>query len=417
MPLVATYTDANFSGLEALNNYASYCWDETLELYYAQARMYDQATGRFTSEDPIRDGSNWYVYCAGDPVNAVDVTGLAFSTAKYDTNSDNVREIQKFLYGIGYFIGTEVSSTADLNGQFGESTLNAIVRFQMQYMGLSWTSLFANKEATTSNYIGVDESTVEALERYKKLLEDQTVPSAMKKYMGSATLLVVANGNVRMKIEAKNTDKAYAKVTIGANDLIKNGLGDAQKETNAKFIYNYLKGKGWTKGAICGLLGNVEQESKMNPGAWQSASKITTSTKGDGSGFGLFQWDPCGNKYFAYMKCYYVGFDSKEASIKTIEALVSSNPEELINTQLNYFIYSAQPGRGEWLKGEATVDPIYAVQQPTVGKKYMTFSEYTRENTISAGDLALIFCAHYERTTNHLPDRVKNAEEWYNFNF
>jgi hypothetical protein len=30
--------------------------------YYYNARWYDAGTGRFISEDPARDGANWYVY-------------------------------------------------------------------------------------------------------------------------------------------------------------------------------------------------------------------------------------------------------------------------------------------------------------------------------------------------------------------
>lgn len=33
--------------------------------------------GRFTKEDPIRDGRNWYSYCDSNPVNAIDPSGYA----------------------------------------------------------------------------------------------------------------------------------------------------------------------------------------------------------------------------------------------------------------------------------------------------------------------------------------------------
>ena len=39
-------------------------------------RDYNPQTGRFTTQDPIRDGSNWFAYCNGDPVNFVDLLGL-----------------------------------------------------------------------------------------------------------------------------------------------------------------------------------------------------------------------------------------------------------------------------------------------------------------------------------------------------
>jgi RHS repeat-associated protein len=44
-------------------------------LVYMRARYYDPAIGRFVSEDPARDGTNWFNYCAGDPVNNIDLTG------------------------------------------------------------------------------------------------------------------------------------------------------------------------------------------------------------------------------------------------------------------------------------------------------------------------------------------------------
>jgi RHS repeat-associated protein len=75
-PLTGRYTDANFSGLESLLSFTGYAWDVTLELYFAQARFYDSGSGRFISQDPVRDGANWYAYCNDNPLVRVDPWGL-----------------------------------------------------------------------------------------------------------------------------------------------------------------------------------------------------------------------------------------------------------------------------------------------------------------------------------------------------
>jgi RHS repeat-associated protein len=51
-------------------------------LYYFRARWYDPVTGRWLSNDPIgiSGGLNQYVFCADDPVNCVDPTGLDAKT-------------------------------------------------------------------------------------------------------------------------------------------------------------------------------------------------------------------------------------------------------------------------------------------------------------------------------------------------
>jgi len=48
------------------------------DLYYMRARYYDAAVGRFLSEDPAGfvDGSNLYAYVGGNPIMAVDPSGL-----------------------------------------------------------------------------------------------------------------------------------------------------------------------------------------------------------------------------------------------------------------------------------------------------------------------------------------------------
>ena len=50
--------------------------DLETDLYCYNARWNDPTLGRFITEDPIKDGTNWYIYCSNNPLNFIDPTGL-----------------------------------------------------------------------------------------------------------------------------------------------------------------------------------------------------------------------------------------------------------------------------------------------------------------------------------------------------
>jgi RHS repeat-associated protein len=55
--------------------------DDETGLIYMRARWMDPSLGRFISEDPARDGSNWLECSRGNPVNAVDPDGREYTLA------------------------------------------------------------------------------------------------------------------------------------------------------------------------------------------------------------------------------------------------------------------------------------------------------------------------------------------------
>ena len=56
-----------------------YCgeyYDIETDKIYLRSRYYSPILGCFTSEDLIKDGQNWYIYCGGNPIMFIDTTGL-----------------------------------------------------------------------------------------------------------------------------------------------------------------------------------------------------------------------------------------------------------------------------------------------------------------------------------------------------
>ena len=76
----------------------------------------------------------------------------------------------------------------------------------------------------------------------------------------------------------------------GDEQTSSNALNLIQMQTNADYIYLYLTAQGWSVNAICGILGNMEWESSINPGRWQSNNVGNMS-----GGYGLVQWTPASN--------------------------------------------------------------------------------------------------------------------------
>ena len=57
--------------------YAGEYYDAETGFIYLRNRYYDPTQRRFITEDPIRDGTNWYIYCGNNPVMYVDPWGLS----------------------------------------------------------------------------------------------------------------------------------------------------------------------------------------------------------------------------------------------------------------------------------------------------------------------------------------------------
>ena len=64
-------------------------------------------------------------------------------------------------------------------------------------------------------------------------------------------------------------------------------LTQTEQDNNAREVYNYLSSLSYSKNTIYALLGNMVQESTINPNLWESFQEGDTSV-----GYGLCQWTP-----------------------------------------------------------------------------------------------------------------------------
>ncbi len=150
-------------------------------------------------------------------------------------------------------------------------------------------------------------------------------------------------------------------------------LSQAEMETNARYIWNYLGSRGWSMGAVAGMLGNMETESTINPGIWEGLKA------NEGPGFGLVQWTPY-TKYTNW--CESRGMDPGE-----MDSALQRIEYELENG-LQYYPTSNYPETFAQFK-VSTKDPYY---------------------------LGMAFLANYERPkVSNQPKRGTQAEEWYEF--
>lgn len=157
----------------------------------------------------------------------------------------------------------------------------------------------------------------------------------------------------------------------------------AQMKINATYIYGYLTSQGWTVEAISGLLGNMQHESAINPGRWQSNNVGNMS-----GGYGLVQWTPATK---------YINWTGIVGDYSTMD----NNLARILYEVLNHIQYYATAGYPE------------------------SFTEFT-QSTKSPYYLACAFAWNYERSwvVLHGSEAQKEAlrrrrggaaNEWYTY--
>ena len=156
-------------------------------------------------------------------------------------------------------------------------------------------------------------------------------------------------------------------------------LSQSEMEINALYIYEFLSEKGWSLNSICAILGNMQAESSINPGRWQSDSVGSESL-----GYGLVQWTP---------------------STKYTEWSISegyTDPSEM-DSNLSRIVYEVE-NNIQWISSDSY---------------NMSFADFTKGTGYTLQTLTEAFLINYERPADQ-SESVKNyrtslATGWYKY--
>lgn len=151
-------------------------------------------------------------------------------------------------------------------------------------------------------------------------------------------------------------------------------LTQSQMQVNAQDLLDFFIGQGWSKNAICGMLGNMQTESTINYGIWQNLDNTNTA-----NGFGLVQWTPSTNyTYWASANGY--GSDHVNGEKQRILYEVANNVQWISTSTYN-----------------------------------MTFAQFTT-STDTPENLASAWMHNYERPASYSTEstRQTQARNWFN---
>ena len=107
-------------------------------------------------------------------------------------------------------------------------------------------------------------------------------------------------------------------------------LTQTEMEANAKYIYSFFNALGWSINAVAAILGNLQAESSINPGRWQSDIVGNTA-----DGYGLVQWTPA-TKYFDWCKSEgLTDYSAMDANLSRIDYEVKNNQQWITTESYN----------------------------------------------------------------------------------
>ncbi len=203
-----------------------YCgeyYDAETGLIYLRARYYDSSVGAFVSEDPIKDGLNWYAYCAGNPVNFWDPLGTSWTVDMAlpltSTDKQAIKQAE-----IAYMDAQQGYLTAAQYGDYSE----------MSYYRNAMNNAHSSAMAVRDKYISIEQFTTSAeMLLYEGIInENYNIVDSLCDPSISGTELIYANAAMYISANAGNHSDAMIMSgygfgeDIGSIDILEAFYGD-----------------------------------------------------------------------------------------------------------------------------------------------------------------------------------------------
>lgn len=172
------------------------------------------------------------------------------------------------------------------------------------------------------------------------------------------------------------------------------GLTRAEMENNANIVINTYRQLGYSDKTIAALLGNMQNESSVNPERQEVG----------GEGYGLVQWTPVS---VLQNHCKTLGlspYNDGDIQLKVISAEITGNPSSV----------------NEWYTTQAFIDP-FKPSGATDDMVGITGNQFIKnEMNWNPDKLAILFMVAYERPSydpnvNHVESRKKDSLLWYQY--
>ncbi|MGB8455991.1 MAG: phage tail tip lysozyme [Anaerocolumna sp.] len=299
----------------------------------------------------------------------------AWPVLQTGSSGKNVSALQCLLTFQGYSL--------TIDGSFGPNTQTAVINFQRS-RGLT-TDGVAGVNTLSALIVTIQNGSNNYAARAAQYLLSKFETITVDGIFGANSTTVAKNFQQKMGISADSiigpttwkflfSYSVYPSTGNGSTYCNNSYLTQSQMAVNAQYILDYFRVKGWTKNAVCGMLGNMQTESTINPGIWQGLHENNMS-----GGFGLVQWTPATN---------YINW-----------AQGSNLPVADMDSELKRILYEVSAG----------------LQFYATSTYNMTFTQFTH-STESAYYLACVFLHNYERPANASQDQTRGnqATYWYN---